>query len=252
MTLPVVLITGASGGIGEQLALAAAATKQYRLALVARRADVLQAVVEKCRGLGRAAFVADASVREQVSGAVAAVVAQFGTVDVLVNNVGRGVWQKPSELTEAVIEDMMRANVYSALFGIQAVLPIFKEKKSGQFINVSSLLGRNAEFAPMRSAYSGSKHFLNALTGSLRGELAAEYPGIVFTTVSPGIVKTDFGLNAGGPDSRSFAGGQETEEVASIILTEAIGKRKTEVYTSEFVQNVILKYIQRTADISSA
>jgi NADP-dependent 3-hydroxy acid dehydrogenase YdfG len=156
MSLPVLVITGASAGIGEQLALAAAGTKKFRLALVARRLDALQAVADKCIGLGSEAvsFVADVGSRQQVDAAIAGVATRFGTVDVLVNNAGRGIFKKASDLVDADVDDMMRVNVLSAMYCTQAVLPIFKGKKEGLVVNVSSLLGRNAEIAPMRSAYS--------------------------------------------------------------------------------------------------
>ncbi len=255
MVLPVLAITGASAGIGEHLALVAAASKQYRLALVARRLDVLQAVSDKCTSLGSesAAFTADVSDREQVNKTVAAIVDRFGTIDVWVNNAGRGIFKKPSELVDADLEDMMKTNVYSAFYCMQAVLPIFKAKQTGLVVNISSLLGRNAEIAPMRSAYSASKHFLNGLTGALRAELAADgFSGITLSIVSPGIVKTDFGTTAGGPDSRTMPGAQDVDEVAAIVFNEAIVKKKAEVYTSEFGRMVVLKYIQNTSDISLA
>lgn len=253
--LPVVILTGASGGIGEQLAYLLAATKSYRLVVVARRQDVLETVAAKCRDISGGAAVAitgDVSVRADANNVVAKALETFGRVDVLINNVGRGVFTKASELTEEVIEDMMRVNVYSALFMVQALLPCFRANKSGHVVNVSSLLGRVAEIAPMRSAYSGAKHFLNGLTGSLRQELAPE--NVSFSLVSPGVVATEFGLNAGGPDSRkmSMPGTQEPEEVAKIILEEAVVKKKAEVYTSQFGAEKVVSYIQATAAISSS
>jgi short-subunit dehydrogenase len=253
--LRVLVITGASAGIGEQLALIAAASKSYRLALVARRSELLQAVTAKCTGLGAecAYFIADLTDRQQVNKAVAAIVERFGTIDVWVNNAGQGIFKRASELVVSDIEDMMKMNVYTALFSIQAVLPIFKEKKEGLIVNVSSLLGRNAELAAPRSAYSGAKHFLNGLIGSLRAELAQDgFSGIILSIFSPGIVKTDFGTVAGGPDSRQLPGAQEVEEVASILFNESVVRRKSEVYTSDFGRNAVLKYIQNTVDVSNS
>jgi short-subunit dehydrogenase len=105
----------------------------------------------------------------------------------------------------------------------------------------------------MRSAYSGAKGFLNGLTGSFRQELIQDgFPEVVFSTVSPGIVKTDFGTTASGPDSRSMPGGQDADEVARIILTEAIIKKKTEVYTSDFARNVCVQYAAKAGEISQS
>ncbi len=99
-------------------------------------------------------------------------------------------------------------------------------------------------FATVRSAYSGSKHFLNALTANLRMELRADYPDIQVSSVFPGVVATDFGLRAvgGGPDSRSFPGAQSPEAVANVIAA-CLEHPEPEVYTRpEFRAQVAAYY----------
>ena len=100
---------------------------------------------------------------------------------------------------------MMRVNVKSGLYGMQEILPHFIARGSGQVVNVSSMLGR-IPYVPTRAAYSGAKHFLNVLTANFRDEVQQTHPGIRFSVVSPGVVRTDFGVNArhGGPDSREM------------------------------------------------
>ena len=139
---------------------------------------------------------------------------------------------------------MMRTNVKSALYGMQEALPHFKERGTGQIVNVSSLLGR-VPFATARSAYCGAKHFLNALTATFRAELEAEYPEIQVTLVSPGVVRTDFGLNArhGGPDSRSFGESQSAEEVAAVIA-DVIARPRPDVYTRTGARDRIVAYYE--------
>src|SRR5262249_28590309 len=119
----------------------------------------------------------------------------------------------------------------SALYGVQAILSHFRARGEGQIVNVSSMLGR-VPFAPFRSAYSAAKHALNALTAGLRMELRASCPGITVTLVSPGVVATDFGLNAlhGGADSRTFPNAQPVDEVAAAVL-DAIAHKRIDVYT---------------------
>ena len=179
----VVVITGASGGIGAALAELLAG-QGASLALVARRKDALEAVAARC---GAEAFpiVADVSRRDDVRRIVRDTLARFGHIDVWVNNVGQGITRAPSELTDGDIDAVMQVNVKSALYGIQEVLPHFKARGSGQVVNVSSMLGR-IPFAVIRSAYCGAKHFLNSLTASFRAEVQATHPGIQFTLVSPG------------------------------------------------------------------
>ena len=173
---------------------------------------------------------------------------RFGRIDVWVNNVGLGITRVPSELTDDDIDDIMRVNVKSALYGMQEILPHFKERGDGQIINVSSMLGRmpNAIF---RSAYNGAKHFLNALTANFRMEHAESHPGIVFSLVSPGVVRTDFGKNAmhGGPDSRQLPFSQSAEEVAEVIV-DVIDSRRNDVYTREGSRERVVEYYSKIGE----
>jgi short-subunit dehydrogenase len=166
----------------------------------------------------------------------------FGHVDVWINNVGRGISRLPSELTDADIDAMMEVNVKSALYGMQEILPHFKSRNSGHIINVSSMLGRMPTFLP-RAAYSASKHFLNALTANFRTEIHGTHPGIQVSLVSPGVVATDFGLNAmhGGVDSRSIPGGQTSEQAAAVIAG-VIESRKADVYTRPDGHEAVARY----------
>ncbi len=225
----IVVITGASGGIGAAAAEALAA-RGASVVLVARRDAALRAVAERCAGRAHV-IVADATDRAEVKRVVSESLAKFGRIDVWINNVGQGITRQPSELTDDDIDEAMRVNVKSALYGMQEVLPHFKSRNEGQVINISSMLGR-MPFAIIRAAYSASKHYLNALTANFRTEVQATHPGIQFTIVSPGVVRTDFGLNArhGGPDSRSFPDSQSAEEVAAVIVG-VVESRAPDVYT---------------------
>ncbi len=198
--------------------------------LVARREEKLEDVARRC---GADAFVlpADVTEREEVRRVVREALDRFGRIDVWVNNAGQGISRQPSELTDEDVDEMMRVNVKSVLYGMQEVLPHFRERGEGQVVNVSSLLGR-IPFATIRSAYCGAKHFMNALTACFRAELMEAHPGIRISLVSPGVVYTDFGLSArhGGPDSRDFPGGQSAEEVAEVIA-DVIDSGREDVYT---------------------
>ena len=246
MTNPVIVITGASGGIGEAFARLAG-LEGASLALVARRGDVLNAVAAEC-GANALPIVADVTVRADVERVVAETIARFGHIDVWINNVGQGISRNPSELTDEDIDVVMQVNVKSALYGMQAVLPHFKARGAGHVINVSSMLGRTP-FAVIRSAYCGAKHFLNALTATFRAEVQATHPGIQFSLVSPGVVRTDFGLNAlhGGPDSRSFPMSQSAEEVA-VVMRQVVRNRKPDVYTRQGAKDQVLGYLAALAE----
>jgi short-subunit dehydrogenase len=235
----VVVITGASAGIGAALA-ERLGREGARLVLVARRQSELDAVAARAGdALG---IAADMTRREEAARVVREAIARFGHVDVWVNNVGRGISRAPSELTDADIDEMMLVNVKSALYGMQEVLPHFKSRNAGQIINISSMLGRMPSFVP-RAAYSASKHFLNSLTANFRAEVQATHPAIQISLVSPGVVATDFGLNAvhGGVDSRAIPGGQSAEEVADVIAS-VIESRQADVYTRPGAREMIAKY----------
>lgn len=224
----VIVITGASAGIGAALA-GEVARRGARPVLAARRADALAGVA--ARIAGAIAVVADVTRRADVERLMAEALARAGRVDVWVNNAGRGITRPVSELTDDDLDDMFRVNVKSAVYGMQAALPHFKVRGTGQLVNVSSMLGR-VPYVPSRSAYSAAKHALNALTTNLRMELRDAYPGIHVTTILPGVVATEFGLNArhGGVDSRALPGAQPVDEVARIIA-DAIASPRAEVYT---------------------
>jgi len=240
MSERVVVITGASSGIGASVA-EALARRGAALVLVARRKQALEAVASRCSGRTRV-VVADVSERAEVRRVVNEAIAAFGRIDVWINNVGQGITRQPSELTDEDIDQMMSLNVKSALYGMQEVLPHFKSRNEGHIVNVSSMLGR-IPFAVVRSAYCGAKHFLNALTTTFRAEVQATHPGIQVTLVSPGVVRTEFGLNAlhGGVDSRTLPDSQSAEEVAEVIAG-VVESRLPDVYTRHGAQQRIANY----------
>jgi short-subunit dehydrogenase len=236
----VVVITGASSGIGAATA-ARVAEDGAHVVLVARRAELLEQVARRC-GAGASIENADFTTRSEVERVARGVVARLGGIDVWINNVGRGISRAPSALTDEDVDEMMRVNVKTALYGMQAVLPHFRARGHGHLINVSSMLGRIPS-APARSAYTAAKHFLNALTAMMREEVQETHPGIQFSLVSPGIVYTDFGLSAvhGGPDSRALPGGQEPDEVARVIAS-VIHSRRPDVYTRRGAKELVAAY----------
>jgi NAD(P)-dependent dehydrogenase (short-subunit alcohol dehydrogenase family) len=236
----VVVITGASSGIGAALA-ERLAKDGARVVLAARREAELNAVAVRC-GSDAMAVVTDVTRRGEIERLVDATLARFGAIDVWVSNAGRGITRPVSELTDEDFDDMMRVNVKSALYAMQTVLPHFKQRGHGHIINVSSMLSR-IPFAPARSAYSAAKHALNSLTANLRMELAKDFPGIMVTTVMPGVVATEFGVNAvhGGMDSRKFPGAQSAEEVAAVIA-DVIAHPRADVYTRPGAQQAVIAY----------
>jgi NADP-dependent 3-hydroxy acid dehydrogenase YdfG len=236
----VVVITGASAGIGA--ALATQVSKQgARVVLLARREKELNEVAQAC-GEHALPIVTDVTHRSAVEAACQQARSHFGQIDVWVNNAGKGITRKVSQLTDEDVDDMMLINVKSALYGIQSVLPHFQQRKQGHIINVSSMLGR-VPFAAFRSAYCAAKHALNSLTANLRMELQTDFPDIHVSCVLPGLVATDFGKNAlhGGVDSRSLPNAQSAEEVAQVIA-DVIVHPRADVYTRPGAKAMVTAY----------
>jgi NADP-dependent 3-hydroxy acid dehydrogenase YdfG len=236
----VVVVTGASGGIGAALC-ERVAKDGARVALAARREAELAKVAARC-GDGALAVVTDVTRRGEIERLLDATLSRFGHIDVWVNNAGRGITRPVSELTDDDFDEMMRVNVKSALYGMQTVLPHFKTRGRGHLINVSSMLGR-LPMVVVRSAYNASKHALNALTANLRMELAQDFPDIQVSTVMPGVVATEFGANAlhGGMDSRRIPGAQSAEEIAAVIA-DLIDHPRADVYTRPGAREAVARY----------
>jgi NADP-dependent 3-hydroxy acid dehydrogenase YdfG len=242
----VVVITGASSGIGAALARRLG-RQGLRLVLGARRPDALRAVAAES---GNAATVTvDVTKRADVERLRDTALAQFGRVDVWVNNAGRGINAPVLELTDAQFDEMMAVNVKSALYGMQSIVPHFKERGRGHLINVSSFLSR-VPLATYRSAYNAAKAALNALTANLRMDLRRDYPEIHVSLVMPGMVTTEFARNAlGGTPAVTWAsrpGGpqiQSADDVAAAIES-LIASPSEELYTQPGQPDTVVRYFQ--------
>ena len=182
------LITGASSGIGEQLARDLAA-RGVRVALVARRAERLRTLAEQIVARGGEALPvpADVADRGSVEHAVATVVERWGPVDLLVNNAGYGrhVLFKDHDVED--VERMMRTNYLGTVYATKAVLPGMRARRRGWIVNVSSVAGRLGQ--PDEVAYSASKFAVTGLSEGLAYEL--EPLGIHVMTVYPALVRTE-------------------------------------------------------------
>jgi NADP-dependent 3-hydroxy acid dehydrogenase YdfG len=237
----VIVITGASSGIGEQLAEVVAARGAKGIVVAARRDSELSALAGRL-GPTALAVVTDVTRRVEVEQLRDRALARFGQIDVWVSNAGRGISRSVTQLTDEDFDDMMTTNVKSVLYGVQAVMPHFRERERGHLITVSSMLGR-IPMAPIRSAYSAAKAAVNSLMTSLRLELKAEFPEIRVSTVMPGVVATPFGANArhGGPDSRTLPNAQPVGEVAQAIA-QLIDHPRAELYTRPELAQLAARY----------
>jgi len=195
----VVVITGASEGIGRELALQLARQGAW-LALAARDATKLEAVAAECRARGGRAIAVPTDVADQARcrALIDRAVAEFGRIDTLVNNAGVSMWARFDEVTDLEpFQRMMQVNYFGSLYCTHAALPHLKRTR-GRIVGVSSLTGKAG--VPTRSGYAATKHAMAGFFDSLRIELADE--GVTVTMVYPGFVSTAIRSHAFGPDGR--------------------------------------------------
>lgn len=186
----VVVITGASGGIGAATALAFA-RRRARLVLGSRRLDRLQAVADRCRRLGAPEVMvrrADVSREAEAKALVGAALRDFERIDVLVNNAGIGWTGRCHEMPAEAVEQLLRTNLFGTIWATQAALPNMLGRRSGVIVNVASIVGFRA--MPYASLYSASKHAVVGFSHGLRGELSGT--GVKVGVVYPAATATEF------------------------------------------------------------
>jgi NADP-dependent 3-hydroxy acid dehydrogenase YdfG len=205
----VVVVTGASSGLGEATARHLAA-RGARLVLAARRIDRLEALVAEITAAGGQAIAVrtDVAVKADADATIAAALQAFGRVDVLVNNAGyMAIAPMSARLTDEW-DRMIDINIKGLLYGVAAALPVFEAQGSGHFVNISSIAGRKV-FSPGGTVYSSTKFAVHAISEGLRQEVG---PRIRTTVISPGGVDTE--LKYGSSDAASRENLEEFYKIA--------------------------------------
>jgi NADP-dependent 3-hydroxy acid dehydrogenase YdfG len=214
----VVVITGASSGIGEATARLLAA-QGSKLFLGARRVERLEKIVDEIRGAGGKAVAhpVDVTKHEQVKGLVDAAVRHFGRIDVLINNAG---YMPISPLQADKVEDWDRTidvNIKGVLYGISAALPHFRDQEGGHLINVSSVGGHKV--FPGGVAYCATKFAVRAITEGFRQEVG---PRIRSTNISPGAVESEMSDHITDPSIRESLEQFKSIEIPAESIAQAI------------------------------
>jgi short-subunit dehydrogenase len=243
MTQRTIVITGASAGIGAELARHLGGAG-HRLVLAARTRAKLEGIARES-GREARAVVTDVTRRAEVERLRDEAIRAFGHVDVWINNAGQGIDKPVLDLTDEDFDEMMTVNVKSALYGIQAIIPHFIERGAGHLINISSFLGR-VPLATNRSAYNAAKAALNALTANLRVDLRASHPGIQVSLVMPSVVSTDFAKNAlgsRGPARNVSPMKPQTPEEVAAIIAELIEHPRAEIFTNPAAPALAKRYL---------
>ena len=209
----VVVITGASSGLGEATARHLAA-QGATVVLGARRADRIEALAEELTAAGHRAKAVptDVTDRDQVKHLVDTAVEEFGRVDVMLNNAGLMPLAPLERLKLDEWDQMIDVNIKGVLYGIAAALPHMKEQRSGHIINVSSVYGHVVD--PGATVYCATKFAVRALSEGLRREVKPY--NIRTTVISPGAVSTELLEHIGEKDIQA-----ETKEFVSKIAVGA-------------------------------
>jgi short-subunit dehydrogenase len=221
----IVVITGASSGIGAWLAQELSRLGAVVI-LLARSKAKLQQIAALMQGKHEC-IVTDITSLEQVLAATRQIIHTYGQIDILINNAGHGVFESFADAKLETIEQMMDVNYMGTVRCTKAVLPYMLAAKSGQIVNIASLAGKIG--TAKSSGYCASKHAVLGFTNSLRQELKGT--GIYITAVNPGPIDTPFFERA--DPSGSYASKMKShmlqpKQVGQAVL-RAIIKRKMEI-----------------------
>ncbi len=195
----VIIVTGASSGIGKATALLLA-EKGAKLVLGARGEAKLAQLTEQIHGSGGEAIYAitDVSKREDVARLVQMAIEHYGRVDVLINNAGVMPISALDELKVDDWEAMIDINIKGVLYGIAEALPVFRRQESGHFINIASTAAHRV--VPNQSVYAGTKFAVRAISEGLRQEAGEK---LRVTIISPGMTRTEYVESATDPVVRA-------------------------------------------------
>src|SRR3989442_2976050 len=244
MTGKVVVITGASSGIGAALTRQLA-SEGHQLVIAARRESELKQVAVET-GSKAIPVVTDVTRRRDLENLRDSALKKHGHIDVWVNNAGRGITKTVMELTGQEFDSIIDVVLKSVFYGSQTIVPHFQERGKGHLINISSFLGR-VPLVSNRSIYSAAKSAVHVLTANLRMDLRAKYPRIKVSLVLPGIVDTDFHRVAGTPIAMragSQVGAQKVQSAGEVAIQIAslIYHSVAELYTNPALSELTRQY----------
>lgn len=229
MQAKVVVITGASMGIGEAIA-ALFARENATVVLLSREQARAEAARQRLGPpVNSLALACDVREETQVRATVETVRQRFGRIDLWINNAGHGLLDSVATMDLAACRGMFETNLFGAVICMQAVFPVMKAQGGGTIVNISSVAGHIA--VPYMAAYSATKHALNALGKAARLEMSPHHVHVM--TVCPGYIRTNFSVNAvKGAEIRRFGErvrrGITPDRVARAVLTGYL-RRKREV-----------------------
>lgn len=252
-----VWITGASEGIGKELAIQMA-RGGAKIILTARNTDKLNAVKDSLAGVGHIVYPMDLLKVDSIPNAVQEVLAKVGTIDILVNNAGISQRSLAKHTLMEVDRKIMELDYFAAISLTKSTLPHMMERRAGLIITISSIAGKFG--TPMRTAYCAAKHAIIGFMDALRSEVHPD--NIKVMVVTPGSVKTNISVNALEGDGKKhnvtdplIENGIPVEECAAKIISGikngtpevliAKGKEKLAVYVKRFFPTLLFKMMTK-------
>lgn len=234
----IVLITGASSGIGWDTAIAFAMEGAF-LMLVARREDRLKELAAICKQMGsRCEYIAvDIQDQQKLGELVKKTISMLGRVDILVNNAGVGHYGEFHLQSTEQITQVINTNLVSTMLLTHQIIPHMKENSGGIIVNVSSVLSQRA--IPKLVSYCASKFAIWGFSSALRMELKNH--GIHVCHFCPGLTKTEFQQQAGMPDVSNSSRADTSKQVAQKLL-DAVYFKKDEYMMSKAEYLIVRLY----------
>ena len=257
----VIVITGASSGIGRAIALALANYKA-KIVILARRKNLIDELSKEIRIKGAEVYgiECDVTLKNETESTIDKIIEKYGKIDVLINNAGRGHFGYIEDTTEEQIDNIFKVNVFSLWYTTAKTLQYMRPNNSGHIIHISSIAGKIG--FPSNAAYVSAKHAVVGFNRALRCELVGT--NINATVVMPAGVLTDWAVNTEGGsmielfEYESKRGSEiakaegiiqpkipllRPEEIASKII-ECIKNPTPELYTHEGTQQLAINYEQ--------
>jgi NAD(P)-dependent dehydrogenase (short-subunit alcohol dehydrogenase family) len=231
----VIIVTGASSGIGLSTAIALS-DRGAKVALLARSSDVLEELA--CKLPGSLPVTVDMTQFDRVREAVRTAHQHYGRVDGLVNNAGRSYAASVEEIDPVLFDEIFHLNVLGPIVAMQAVIPLMRARGGGSIVNINS--GTAFGTIPRYSVYSASKRALLGFSLTARAELERDH--IVVSEIYPFITATNFGKNrmeppGGAGPSTNYADGDQPEFVAGLVL-QAIEEGYAQYFANDRIRKM--------------
>jgi short-subunit dehydrogenase len=229
----VIVVTGASGGIGSAICRKLA-SQGARLVMVARDKARLTALAKELPAA--LAMAEDVTKEGSATRIVDKALAKFGRIDALVNGAGRGMWEPIEKIDLRRYQELFELNVLAALRLMQAVIPVMRKQGGGAIVNISSASSK-LFIVPNLAGYSSTKYALNCLSLTAREEVKKD--GITVSVIYPILVNTDFGRNSVVPEPDWLRAPGPSDPKLPMITAEDVSEKLSALLLSGEAEMIV-------------